>query len=233
VTETNDRKNITSWAEEDRPREKLLAQGRKALTDAELLAILLGSGNADENAVALAQRILGYFNDDLEQLNDTAIATLIKNFKGIGEAKAITIAAAMELGLRRKYSGYKDKPNITCSSDAHRLFAPHLMDIQHEEFWLLFLNRANKVTHKEQLSKGGVAGTVVDAKLIFKRALELQASGIILAHNHPSGNLQPSQQDITITNQLRDGAKLLDMSILDHLIIAENQYFSFADEGLL
>jgi DNA repair protein RadC len=228
-----ERKTITSWAEEDRPREKMSLQGRRALTDAELLAILLGSGNADENAVELAKRILGYFGDDLERLNDASIDTLINNFKGIGEAKAITIAAAMELGLRRKYSGYKDKPQIQSSSDAHRLFAPHLMDIQHEEFWMMFLNRANKVTHKEQLSKGGVAGTVVDAKLIFKRALEVQASGIILAHNHPSGNPKPSQQDISITNQLRDAAKLLDMSILDHLIIAENEYFSFADEGMI
>ncbi len=228
-----ERKTITSWAEEDRPREKMSMQGRRALTDAELLAILLGSGNADENAVELAKRILGYFGDDLERLNDASIETLIKNFKGIGEAKAITIAAAMELGLRRKYSGYKDKPQIQSSSDAHLLLAPHLMDLQHEEFWMMFLNRANKVTHKEQLSKGGVAGTVVDAKLIFKRALEVQASGIILAHNHPSGNLKPSQQDISITNQLRDAAKLLDMSILDHLIIAENQYFSFADEGMI
>jgi DNA repair protein RadC len=227
------RKTILSWAEEDRPREKLLGQGRRALTDAELLAILLGSGNADENAVELAKRILGFFNDDLEQLNDASIATLIKNFKGIGEAKAITIAAAMELGLRRKYARSKDKPQITCSNDAHQLLAPHLMDIQHEEFWLLFLNRANKVTHKEQLSKGGVAGTIVDAKLIFKRALELQASALILAHNHPSGNLQPSQQDIDITKQLQNGAKLLDMSVLDHIIVAENQYFSFADEGLM
>jgi DNA repair protein RadC len=228
-----ERKTITSWAEEDRPREKLLLQGRRALTDAELLAILLGSGNADENAVELSKRILGFFGDDLERLNDASIEQLIKNFKGIGEAKAITIAAAMELGLRRKYSGYKDKPQITSSNDAHRLFAPHLMDIQHEEFWMLFLNRANKVIHKEQLSKGGVAGTVVDAKLVFKRALEVQASGIILAHNHPSGNLKPSQQDISLTQQLKAAAKLLDMNILDHLIIAENQYFSFADEGIL
>jgi DNA repair protein RadC len=228
-----ERKTILSWAEEDRPREKLLGQGRRALTDAELLAILLGSGNADENAVELAKRILGHFNDDLEQLNDASIATLIKNFKGIGEAKAITIAAAMELGLRRKYARSKEKPHITCSSDAYQLIAPYLVDIQHEEFWLLFLNRANKVTHREQLSKGGVAGTIVDAKLIFKRALELQASGIILAHNHPSGNLKPSQQDINVTKQLQNGAKLLDMSILDHIIVAENQYYSFADEGMM
>lgn len=227
------RKNILSWNPEDRPREKLLGQGRRALTDAELLAILLGSGNADENAVELSKRILGFFNDDLERLSDASIEVLKKNFKGIGEAKAITIAAAMELGVRRKYSGYKDKPQITSSSDAHLLLAPHLMDIQHEEFWLIFLNRANKVIQKEQLSRGGVAGTIVDAKLVFKRALEVQASGIILAHNHPSGNLRPSQQDIEITNQLKQGAKLLDMSILDHIIVAENQYFSFADEGLI
>jgi DNA repair protein RadC len=227
------RKNILSWNPEDRPREKLLGQGRRALTDAELIAILLGSGNADENAVELAKRILGFFNDDLERLSDASIQVLQKNFKGIGEAKAITIAAAMELGVRRKYQGYKDKPLITSSCDAHLLLAPHLTDIQHEEFWLLFLNRANKVIAKEQLSKGGVAGTIVDAKLVFKRALELQASGIILAHNHPSGNLRPSQQDIDITRQLKEGAKLLDMAILDHLIIAENQYYSFADEGLI
>lgn len=227
------RNTIPTWASEDRPREKLMMQGRRVLTDAELLAILLGSGNADENAVALAKRILGFFGDDLEQLNDASVDVLVKNFKGIGEAKAITITAAMELGLRRKYSGYKEKPVIKSSSDAHLLLAPHLMDIQHEEFWMLFLNRANKVIVKEQLSKGGVAGTVVDPKLVFKRALEVQASGIILAHNHPSGNLNPSQQDLNITKQLKNAAQLLDMNVLDHLIIAENQYFSFADEGIL
>lgn len=228
-----EKKTIHSLPEEDRPRERLLTHGRSALADAELLAILLGSGNANENAVELSRRIMAYYNNDLEQLNDASIAALIKNFRGIGEAKAITIAAAMELGLRRKYAGYREKPQITCAADAHRLLAPHLEELQHEEFWLLFLNRANRVTNKEQLSKGGVAGTVVDAKLVFKRALELQASGIILAHNHPSGNLRPSQQDIDVTKQLRDGAKLLDMAILDHIIIAENKFFSFADEGLL
>ncbi|MFZ4543441.1 MAG: RadC family protein [Saprospiraceae bacterium] len=227
------KKSINTWALEDRPREKLLVQGRKSLSDVELLSILLGSGNCEENAIDLSRRILAHFDNDLEQLNDASLHTLIRQFKGIGEAKAICIAAAMELGLRRKFTGSKEKIQISSSRDAHHIFAPLLMDIQHEEFWYLLLNRANKVTHREQLSKGGVAGTVVDPKLIFKRALEAQASGIILAHNHPSGNLKPSTQDINLTQQLRSAAKLLDMTVLDHLIIAEDSYFSFADEGML
>ena len=224
---------INHWATEERPREKMLSRGRKALSDAELLAIILGSGNSSENALELSRRILSYYDDDLEKLNEASVSTLIRHFKGVGEAKAISIAAAMEIGVRRKYNKTAELLQISSSRDAHRIFAPHLIDIQHEEFWYLLLNRANKVTQKEQLSKGGVAGTVVDPKLIFKKALEAQASGIILAHNHPSGNLKPSTQDINLTQQLRSAAKLLDMTILDHLIIAEDSYFSFADEGML
>ena len=224
---------ITLWATEDRPREKMLSRGRKSLSDAELLAILLGSGNNNENALELSRRILAYFDDDFEKLNDASLSALVRQFKGIGEAKAVSIAAAMEIGVRRKYNKTAELSQISSSRDAHRIFAPHLIDIQHEEFWYLLLNRANKVTKKEQLSKGGVAGTVVDPKLIFKKALEVQASGIILAHNHPSGNLKPSTQDINLTEQLRSAARLLDMTILDHLIIAEDSYFSFADEGML
>lgn len=211
----------------------MLSRGRKSLSDVELLAIILGSGNHNENALELSRRVLSHFDGDFEKLNNASVTALITQFKGIGVAKAVSIAAAMEIGIRRKYNTTAELIQISSSRDAHRIFAPHLIDIQHEEFWYLLLNRANKVTQKAQLSKGGVAGTVVDPKLIFKRALEVQASGIILAHNHPSGNLKPSTQDINLTEQLRSAARLLDMTILDHLIIAEDSYFSFADEGML
>ncbi len=223
---------IKSWAEEDRPREKLLAKGKQSLSDAELLAILLGSGSRDETAVSLAQRILKSVDHDLNELGRRSIAELTK-FKGMGDAKSITIVAAMELGRRRQLTDVKERPQIRSSRDAWQVIAPILMDLPHEEFWILLLNRANKVMSREQISLGGVAGTVVDAKIVFRKAIEGMASSIILVHNHPSGNLQPSQQDIDLTRKLKKAGEALDITVLDHLIIAENSYFSFADEHLL
>lgn len=223
---------IKSWAEEDRPREKLLAKGKQSLSDAELLAILLGSGSRDETAVGLAQRILKSVDNDLNELGRRSIAELTR-FKGMGEAKSITIVAAMELGRRRQLTDVRERPQIRSSRDAYDVIAPILMDLPHEEFWILLLNRANKVMSREQISLGGVAGTVVDAKIVFRKAIEGMASSIILVHNHPSGNLQPSQQDIDLTRKLKKAGETLDIAVLDHLIIAESSYFSFADENLL
>ncbi len=223
---------IKAWAEEDRPREKLLTKGKQVLSDAELLAILLGSGSREETAVGLAQRILKSVENDLNELGKCAIAELIK-FKGMGEAKAIAVVAAMELGRRRQLTDVRVRPQIRGSRDAYDVIAPILIDLQHEEFWILLLNRANKVLSREQISLGGVAGTVVDAKIIFRKAIEGMASGLILVHNHPSGNLQPSQQDIELTKKLKKAGETLDISVFDHLIIANNNYFSFADEHLI
>ena len=224
---------IKSWAEDDRPREKLMLKGKSNLSDAELLAILIGSGSRSETAVGLSQRILQSVQNNLQELGRKNISDLT-SFKGIGEAKAITIVAAMEIGRRRQLTNPIDRPQITGSSDAWNVIAPILMDLNHEEFWIILLNRANKVIGKEQISSGGVAGTVVDAKMIFRTALEKgPASGIILAHNHPSGNLKPSQADIDITKKLKQAGVNLDINVLDHLIIAGQSYYSFADDGAL
>ncbi|HMO39481.1 MAG TPA: DNA repair protein RadC [Saprospiraceae bacterium] len=223
---------IKSWAEEDRPREKLLVKGKQSLSDAELLAILLGSGSRDETAVGLAQRILQSVDQDLNELGRRSIADLTK-FKGMGAAKSITIVAAMELGRRRQLTDVRERPQIGGSRDAWQLIAPLLMDLPHEEFWILLLNRANRVIGREQISLGGVAGTVVDAKIVFRKAIEGMASSLILVHNHPSGNLQPSQQDIDLTRKLKKAGATLDIAVLDHLIIADSGYLSFADEGLM
>ncbi len=224
--------NIKSWAEEDRPREKLLLRGKAILTDAELIAILIGSGSRNESAVGLAQRILQSVENNLNELGRRSLSDLMQ-FKGIGEAKAISITAGLELGRRRQLSDVKDRPQIRSSKDGYNVIAPILMDLQHEEFWILLLNRANRVMQKVQISTGGVAGTVVDAKIIFKKALEYSASSIILSHNHPSGNTQPSQADIDITRKLKMAGKTLDISVLDHLIITDRGYYSFADEGMM
>jgi DNA repair protein RadC len=223
--------NIKSWAEDDRPREKMLRRGKQNLSDAELLAILIGSGSRKETAVGLSQRILKSIENNLSELGKVSLAELMR-FKGIGEAKAITIAAALELGRRRQLSGNIDRPQILSSKDGYNCIAPILMDLGHEEFWIILLNRANKVISKEQISAGGVSGTVVDAKIIFQKALQTApASSIILCHNHPSGNTRPSQADIDITKKLKEAGETLDISVLDHLIIAGSDYYSFADEG--
>jgi len=224
--------NIKSWSPEDRPREKLILKGKSALSDAELLAILLGTGTRTMSAVDLGKKLLQHAGNDLHQLARHTIKDLVK-VRGIGEAKAITIIAAMELGRRRKDLESGVKPKIGGSSDAYELLKSDLLDIAHEEFWVILLNRANRVVRKYQISQGGVAGTVADPKIIFKVALEDLASGIILAHNHPSGNLTASQADIDLTKKLVAGGKLLEIQVMDHLIIAGQKYFSFADEGLI
>jgi DNA repair protein RadC len=224
--------NIKSWSPEDRPREKLLLKGTSALSDAELIAILLGSGTTTMSAVELAKRILQGVDNNLHDLARLSVKDLMK-LKGIGEAKAITIIAALELGRRRKDSDPEEKPKITSSKDAVELVSAHLQDIHHEEFWIILLNRANRVVKKQQISQGGVAGTVADPKIIFKIALQELASGIILVHNHPSGNLTASQADIELTKKLKEAGKLLEIQVLDHLIIAGQKYFSFTDEGIL
>jgi DNA repair protein RadC len=224
--------NIKSWSPEDRPREKLILKGKSALSDAELLAILLGSGSKTMSAVDLGKKVLQNVGNNLHQLALLSIKDLVK-FKGIGDAKAIAIVAALELGRRRKGLEPGEKPKIGGSIDAYELLKSDLLDIPHEEFWVLLLNRANRVVRKYQISQGGVAGTVADPKIIFKVALEELASGIILAHNHPSGNLTASQADVDLTKKLAAGGRLLEIQVLDHLIIAGQKYFSFADEGLM
>ena len=225
-------RKILSWAEEDRPREKLMLKGKTALTDAELIAILLGSGTRDLSAVDLAKMILQRVGNNLHELAKLSINDLMK-FKGIGEAKAISIAAALEIGRRRKEADILKKEKITSSSDVFQAMKPYLLDLQHEQFWILLLNRANEIIKPFQVSMGGVAGTVADPKLIFKAALEHLASAIILVHNHPSGNKTPSEADKQLTKKVKEGGKLLDIAVLDHLIFTDSDYFSFADEGII
>jgi len=223
---------ILNWAEEDRPREKLLLKGKAALSDAELIAILIGSGTVSMSAVELSKNILASTDNNLNSLAKLSIKDLEK-FKGIGEAKAISIIAALELGKRRKESEPTVKNKISCSKDIFYIMQPHLIDIPHEEFWIILLNRANHVIKKNQISSGGIAGTVVDVRLIFKIALENLSNSMILIHNHPSGNLKPSQADIDLTKKLKSAGIMMDIPVLDHLIITEKEYFSFADEGIL
>lgn len=223
---------IKSWAEDDRPREKLVSKGRQALSDAELLAILLSSGNKNETAVQLAQRILNNNQNSINQLAKLQLNDL-KKFKGVGEAKAVTIAAALEIGRRRTDTITEEKIKITSSQNAYSILNAKLSDLPHEEFWIIFLTRSNSVIKTECISKGGVSGTVVDIRLILKPAIECLASGIILAHNHPSGNLKPSQEDIQLTKKIKEASKFLDICIQDHLIIGDQTYYSFADEGLM
>ncbi|MBT3421804.1 MAG: DNA repair protein RadC [Bacteroidetes bacterium] len=223
---------IKSWSEEDRPREKLLLKGPKALTNAELLAILIGSGSKELNALELAKTILNKAENNLKALGGLSVKQLTA-FKGIGHAKAISIAAALELGRRRKDELEDSKNKITSSKDVYNFVFPFLADSKQEHFIVLLLNRSNQVIKKVEVSIGGVSGTLVDPKIVFHAALEELSSSIILCHNHPSGNIKPSQADLDITKKISDGAKLFDISVLDHLIFSEEHYFSFADEGLL
>lgn len=227
-----ERIGIKLWAEADRPREKLLLNGRRHLTDAELIAILIGSGNRNETAVDLSRRILGFYSNNLDGLGKVSVNDLSK-FKGIGEAKAIAIIAAMELGRRRKETAEPEVVKITTSTDAFEILLPVFADLNHEEFWILILNQANYVIGTQLISKGGMAGTVADPKIIFKTALEHNAAYVILAHNHPSGNLKPSQQDTSITKKLVEAGKMLDLYVLDHLIVTNKLFYSFADHGLI
>ena len=223
---------IKAWAEEDRPREKLLEKGRHVLTDAELIAILIGSGSRNETAVELSKRILSEFKNNLNEIARLSVQELM-HFKGIGEAKAISIIAALELGRRRKESGIEKRERIAMSKDIFEIFHRHFIDLPHEEFWVLLLNRGNYVIRKERISLGGVSGTVVDPKIIFKNAIAHLASSIVLCHNHPSGNLNPSEADIKLTKKLKDAGMLLEIPVIDHVIVCNEGYYSFADEGII
>ncbi|MFO8054633.1 MAG: DNA repair protein RadC [Bacteroidales bacterium] len=224
--------SIRDWAEGDRPREKMLHKGKTALSNAELLAILIGSGTNDKSAVELCTEILATVDDNLIELSRLSVPAFIK-FKGIGEAKAISIAAALELGRRRRGAEALRKPKITGSRDIFEIMVEHLGDLSHEEFWIVLLNRANKITRKIQISEGGFAGTVADPKKIFSLALENRSSAVVLCHNHPSGNLEPSLSDQSLTRKMVSAGKCMDLPVLDHLIFGEENYYSFADQGLL
>lgn len=226
------RLTIKDWALEDRPREKMIVYGIQQLSDSELIALLIGSGTQHATAVDLARQILGSLGNNLDRLGKLTIRDLLK-FKGVGKARAIAIMAAMELGRRRKLSEAPDENKITSSQDVYCLMSPLLSDIPHEEFWILLLNRSNKVTEKRRISQGGISGTVTDIRMILKLAIENLSSSVILCHNHPSGNLQPSEADRSITGKLKEAANLMDIAVLDHIIIAGRAYFSFADENEL
>lgn len=221
---------IKEWALEDRPREKLLYKGIFSLSDAELLAILLGSGNTEQSAVDLARDVLKLADNNLVKLGKLGIDDLQK-LKGVGVAKAINIMAALELGRRRKSSDINDEQVIRSSTDVYNIFHPLLSDLNYEEFWLIYLNRSNRIISRLKISQGGISGTITDVRLIMKKALELLASSIIICHNHPSGNSEPSEADKRITAKIKDAAAYFDISLLDHLIVTQNSYYSFADKG--
>ncbi len=223
---------IKSWAVEDRPREKLISRGISALTDGELIAILISSGNSKESAVDLSRRIMETVHHNLHELGKLNCDEL-KRFRGIGKAKAVTLIAAMELGRRRNQSEALDNDQVKGSKDAANYLRPEIGDLSHEEFWVLFLNRQNKILDKQKLSQGGMTGTVIDVRLVLKLALEKHATSLIFAHNHPSGNLEPSDADRKITRQLKEAAALMEIPVIDHLIVTQSGYFSFADEGML
>ena len=227
-----ERLSIKQWAVEDRPREKLLSKGISSLTDAELIAILIRSGTSRESAVDLAKRILNATGNNLNELSRLSVHDLQK-FNGIGEAKAISIIAAMELGRRRKLSEVLQKKQITSSRDVFNFFHPFLGDLSHEEFWVLHLSRSNRIIAWKKISQGGIVGTVTDIRLILKDALENMATSLVICHNHPSGNLQPSRADKEITKKISEAAGFMEIRLLDHVILGNDQYFSFADEGLL
>ncbi len=224
--------SIKNWSEDDRPREKLLNKGIQSLSDAELIAILIGSGSPQESAVELAKRILNASQNNLHLLGKLSVADLQK-FHGIGVAKAVTIIAALELGRRRKVSDIMQRKQITSSRDAFEVFHSLLADIQHEEFWLMILNTANKMLETLKISQGGLSGTVVDIKIIMQKAIEKNASAIIVCHNHPSGNNKPSNADIKLTKKIQQACQLMDIRFLDHIIVADKDFYSFADQGLI
>jgi DNA repair protein RadC len=223
---------ITEWAVEDRPREKLIQKGTASLSDAELLGILISSGTKDKSAVDLGRELLALVKNNLNSLGKLSINDL-KKLHGIGTARAVTIAAALELGRRRKLAESPEIPQIKCSKDVADIFQPLLSDLLHEEFWILFLNRSNRVINRMKLSQGGISGTVTDVRIVMKKAIEYLASGIIVCHNHPSGNLNPSESDSKITQKIKEAGNLMDIQLLDHLIISDKDYYSFADNGLI
>jgi DNA repair protein RadC len=223
---------ITDWAVEDRPREKLIQKGTNSLSDAELLGILISSGTKEKSAVDLGRELLMAANNNLNSLGKLTITDL-KRINGIGTARAVTIAAALELGRRRNLTETAEIPQIKCSKDVFNLLSPLLSDLPHEEFWILFLNRSNKVINRMKLSQGGISGTVTDVRMVMKKAIEYLASGIIVCHNHPSGNLNPSESDTRITQKIKEAGSIMDIQLLDHLIISDKDYYSFADNGIL
>ena len=224
--------SIKNWSQDDQPREKLIYKGKSVLSDAELVAILIGAGNKDESAVALCKRILASVDNHLSELGKLTVKQLMQ-FKGIGEAKAITIAAAMELGRRRRGAEALEKKKIISSRSVFELMQPIIGELPYEEFWIIYLNNSNRVIQKQQLSKGGITGTLVDVRLAMKTALDVMATALVLVHNHPSGTLLPSDHDRHLTKKISIAAKSLDIRVLDHLIITEKAYFSFADEKLM
>ncbi|WP_326983959.1 DNA repair protein RadC [Chryseobacterium sp. MYb264] len=224
--------SIKLLAEDDRPREKFLLKGKNSLSDSELLAIIMGSGNREETAVELARKILTSVDNNWHQLSLLSIKDLMK-FKGVGEVKAISIATALEIGRRRAGQEVREKPSISSSKSAYLVLKNHLSDLRTEEFWAVFLNQSNKILHVAQLTQGGISQSIVDIRILFKTALDNFSTGIIIAHNHPSGNLKPSREDTDITQRIKEAGILLNIQLLDHLIITQNSYFSFSDEGLL
>jgi DNA repair protein RadC len=231
MEEYNSKLRLKDWAEEDRPREKLMIKGVNALSEAELLAIIIGSGNKEETVVQLSQRILQSVNNDINLLGKMSIKHLTANFKGIGAAKAISIVAALELGKRRKVSEIREKKRITSSDDIYHLFHPLLCDLYYEEFWALFLNRSFRIIDKLKIGQGGVSEVLVDTRLIYKGALESLATNVALCHNHPSGNVLPSKQDDEITMRIKKGIELLGMTLTDHVVLCDGNYYSYTDEG--
>lgn len=223
--------NIKEWAPDDRPREKVMNKGIHALSDAELIAILIGSGNSEQSAVELARNILHGSGNNLSRLGKLSVKELTNAYKGIGPAKAVTIVAALELGKRRSQSEALQNFSVKSSRDVYNFLQPLLADLPHEEFWTLYLNQSNRIVYKRQISRGGVSETAVDIRLILKDALEYLASGIIICHNHPSGNNKPSTADDTFTRKMKEAAKMIDVRLLDHLIVCEHCYYSYADEG--
>lgn len=221
---------IKQWKEDDRPREKMMEKGGASLSDAELIAIIIGTGSKEESAVALSKRILSHFGHNLNTLATMTIDDLML-FRGIGKSKAVSILTAMELGKRRSMELAREKKKVNSSATAFEIMQPFIGDLLHEEFWILFLNNANKLLDKSQLSKGGIHATLVDVRLIFKKAISTGATSIILCHNHPSGNLTPSHSDIQLTKKIMKGGELLDIKVLDHIIVSQHGYFSFADEN--
>ncbi|MGO4906103.1 RadC family protein [Flavobacterium sp. W20_MBD1_R3] len=222
---------ITNWSEDDKPREKLMLKGKSVLSDAELIAILIGSGSRSESAVDLSKRILASVDNNLNALGKLSLSQLMQ-FKGIGEAKAISIIAALELGRRRRGEDAVELKKITSSKIIFEIMQPIIGELPHEEFWIIYMNNSNKVIAKSQLSKGGITGTLVDVRIVFKTALEMGATALILCHNHPSGTLIPSDADKQITRKLKLAGDSLEIKVLDHLIVTETSYYSFADEGI-
>ncbi|WP_462220013.1 RadC family protein [Ferruginibacter sp.] len=224
--------SIKNWAADDRPREKLLSKGAEVLSNSELIAILINNGSKDKSAVDLAKEILRLGSDNLNELGKLTLNDF-QQIKGIGEAKAITIAAALELGRRRQASATLDKTIVQSSKDIAQYLKAILKDFTYEVFAVLFLNRANKINHFEIISRGGITGTVADPRIILKKALEQDATSIVLSHNHPSGSLKPSRADEELTQKIKEAAKYFDIKVIDHIIVSEDGYYSFADEGLL